>query len=155
MSSNNETPKRSSETKDVLREKLAAVLRDLMVEVDGKLERAIPWEHARQMTAGEVLSLFHFDHNIYHVHNGPMKHWNLTARLIREHRVKTAQVDRPQIAKTGRINESHRAFQRKMLAKSGQAEPGDAPERAPAKSKSAWPSRKLPTRPFPKKDRRP
>lgn len=134
---------REGDTKRVLREKLAAVLRDLMVEVDGKLERVIPWDHARKMTADEVISLFHFDHGIYHVHGGPMLHWNLTARLIQEHREKTATIDRPQIAKTDRISAKQQAFRQAVLAKAGQLPDAETP---PPKQKTRWPSRKMQSR---------
>lgn len=130
---------RPSQTKKELRERLAAVLRDLMVEVDGKLERAIPYEHAKLMTADEVISLFHFDHGIHHAIGGPHVHWNYTARMIMNHRGKTHRVDRPQIRKTGRIADAHEEFQRRVLAKSD-------PDQTIAESdtkKRKWPSRPL------------
>jgi len=138
-----------SDTKEVLYEKLAAVLRDLMVEEDGKLVRAIPLEHAKQMTARELMSLFEWDHGIHKAIGGPDKHWNYTARLIPEHRIKTRKKDIPQIAKTKRIEKDHAEFQRKILAKSGVA--SDVSE-TQTKPRSAWPKgRKLQSRGFPKK----
>jgi len=138
-----------SDTKAVLYEKLAAVLRDHMVEEDGKLVRAIPYEHARQMSSGEIYSLFEFDHGIHKSIGGPDKHWNLTARFIPEHRIKTRTKDIPQIAKTKRIVKDHADFQRKILAKSGVA--SDVAE-TKTKPRSAWPKgRKLQSRGFPKK----
>lgn len=130
--------KRPGETKAQLREKLAAVLRDLMVEVDGKLVRAIPYEHAKQMSADQVISLFHFDHGIHHTIGGSAAHWNLTARFIKEHRAKTSEVDRPRIDKTKRIVEGQEAFRARMLAKTGV--PIDA-SKNPAKSKAKLESR--------------
>ena len=103
-----------------LREKLAAALSHMMVEVDGKLERAIPYDDAKRMTADEVLSVFQFDHGIHEAIDGPTEHWNLTPRFILPHRTKTHEVDRPQIRKTDRIEEDAAEFRRKMLAKSGQ-----------------------------------
>jgi len=138
-----------SDTKAVLYEKIAAVLRDLMVEEDGKLVRAIPYEHAKQMTAREVMSLFEWDHGIHKAIDGPDKHWNLTARMIMEHRFKTHKIDRPQIRKTDRLSEAHTEFQRKILAKSGAA--SDVAE-TETKPKSSWPKgRKLQSRGFQKK----
>lgn len=101
-----------------LREKLASALAHMMVEVDGKLERAIPYQDAKRMTADEVLSLFHFDHGIFESIGGPTAHWNLTPRFIQDHRVKTAKIDRPAMAKADRISDEHAAFQRRVLAKS-------------------------------------
>lgn len=142
-----------SDTKAVLYEKLAAVLRDHMVEEDGKLVRAIPYEHARQMSSGEIYSLFEFDHGIHDAIGGPYKHWNLTARFIPEHRIKTRTKDIPQIAKTKRITKEQAAFRQRMLAKSGVA---DDVEKTETKPKSAWPKgRKLQSRGFPKKAPRP
>ena len=126
--------KRPGITNDQLKERLAAVLRDHMVEIDGKLERAIPYEHARQMTADQIIGLFHFDHGIQHAIGGPHVHWNLTPRLIAEHRRKTATADRPQIAKTQRIAAAHEVFQRRILAK--REEDTDA-DRACAAARSA------------------
>lgn len=103
--------RRPGETKAQLREKLAAVLRDLMVDVDGKLERAIPYDDAKKMTADQVISLFNFDHGIHHAIGGQDVHWNYTARMIKQHREKTAKVDRPQIEKTKRIVKATREYE--------------------------------------------
>jgi hypothetical protein len=111
-----------------MREKLASALAHMMVEVDGKLERAIPYDDAKRMTSQEVCSLFQFDHGIHEAIDGPTEHWNLTPRLIAEHRRKTAKVDRPRIAKTGRNEEAHEAFRLKMLAKAGQSDASDVEE---------------------------
>lgn len=126
-------------------EKLASALAHMMIEVDGKLERAIPYDDAKRMTSQEVCSLFQFDHGIHEAIDGPTEHWNLTPRLIAEHRRKTAKVDRPQISKTDRIEGDHEAFRRKMLAKAGQS---DAPHVA---ENSTKPKRKIRSRGFVKR----
>jgi len=128
--------KRPGETKAQLREKLAAVLRDLMVEVDGKLVRAIPYAHAKQMSADQIISLYHFDHGIHHAIGGDAVHWNLTARLIKEHRTKTSEVDRPQIDKTKRIVEKQEAFRDRILAKTEVSTDPDKNPKPTAKIKS-------------------
>lgn len=120
-----------------LKEKLAAVLRDLMVEVDGKLVRAIPYDVAKGMTADEVIAKFHFDHGIYHVLDGPGEHWNLTPRLVGEHREKTAEIDIPAIAKTKRIAKKEAAFRERMLQK-----------RAPTVQETVTPAKKIKSRGF-------
>lgn len=116
---------RKSKAHISLREKLAAALSHMMVEVDGKLERAIPYDDAKRMTADEVLSVFQFDHGIHEAIDGPTEHWNLTPRFILQHRKKTHAIDKPQIRKTDRIEEKAAEFRRKMLAKSGQTPADD------------------------------
>jgi hypothetical protein len=75
----------------------------------------IPFEHLQLMTADQVLSLVQWDHYpIKHAepYNGPDVHWNLVPRSIIEHRVKTATIDQPAIAKGRRLDHNekqHRA----------------------------------------------
>ena len=109
---------RSKKAHISLREKLASALAHMMVEVDGKLERAIPYEDAKRMTADEVCSLFHFDHGIYETIGGPTEHWNLTPRMIAEHRRKTATTDIPAIRKSDRIEAAQAEYRSRILAKS-------------------------------------
>ena len=136
---------RPAETKAQLSEKLAAVLRDLMVEVDGKLVRAIPYEDAKGMTCDEIIEKFDFDHGIHHAIDGPHEHWNYTARMRASHRVKSAKIDIPQIAKTKRITAKEEAFRARLLAKAT-GEPV-APQRPKAKIKSrGFPPRQRPFR---------
>lgn len=72
----------------------------------------IPYDDAKQMTADQVVSLFHFDHHpIPKAHGGPDEPWNLMPRLIVLHRRKTATVDAPVIAKTRRIATAHTSHQ--------------------------------------------
>lgn len=123
----------------------AALLTTMRPDENGKLVPVIPPEHAQHMTAREVISLFHFDHNIPHALGGSDAHHNLVPRPLMEHRHKTATVDVPAIARTKRISEKHEAFRRRVLAKTGQE--GEA-------ETVSKPKRKWPSRPFPKAERR-
>lgn len=122
------------------RTKLAATLLQMLRPNDaGQLVPVIPHEHARLMTADQIISLFHFDHYpLCKADGGPDEPWNLEPRPIREHREKTAKVDVPQMAKTRRVVKSHEDFRRRLLAK-------DAGE---PREKSRWPKRPLRSRPF-------
>lgn len=64
----------------------------------------IPYAHAREMTADQMISLYHVDHNILHEteNENVDQWWNLTPRLISEHRIKT-KTDAKVIAKSRRI----------------------------------------------------
>lgn len=68
----------------------------------------IPYEDAKKMTVDQVISLFHVDHNILHETGHPDRDafWNLTHRLIKEHREKTKQ-DVAIIAKGRRIRQKN------------------------------------------------
>lgn len=74
----------------------------------------IPYEHAKLMGKANLLSLYHFDHNIYVESQDPDRDefWNLAPLLIYEHREKTKR-DMRIIAKGRRIR---RLITRKMLA---------------------------------------
>lgn len=63
----------------------------------------IPYDHAKLMTDDQIISLYHFDHGIPYADGGPNEPWNLTPRLIPQHREKTAKIDVPRIAKGKRI----------------------------------------------------
>jgi hypothetical protein len=121
------------------RVKLASALLQMLRPNDaGQLVPVIPHDHARLMTADQIISLFQFDHHpILKSDGGPDEPWNLDPRPIREHREKTAKVDVPQIAKTRRVVKSQEEFRRRLLAK-------DAGE---PRQKSRWPKRPLRTRP--------
>lgn len=110
-----------------LREKLAALALTIKVEDDGQLVPLVTRDEAKQMTADQILSLLQWDHDPVPVALGGTNHpTNLVARPILEHRIKTAKKDVPAIAKTERISKSHQEFQRKLLAKTGQAEAPEA-----------------------------
>lgn len=113
-----------------LKTKLAAALLTIVRPNErGELEPVIDFESAKQMTADQIISLFRFDHGHFHAWGGSDHPANLTPRPIIEHRIKTAKVDVPTIAKSARIARRHEEFRRLMLERVGQAEP------APASSK--------------------
>lgn len=98
-----------------LKVRLAAALCALR-GADG--ERLIPHEHAKLMSADQVLSLFHFNHYpIRHVDGGPAEHWNLDPELIPAHREITAKIDVPGIAKERRGRAAHDLHLARMDAK--------------------------------------
>lgn len=106
-----------------LRTKLAAVLRDRLVERDGQLVPDLSHEEAKAMTDDAVIARWEWDHVIHHAIGGSIHHSNLVARLREDHRAKTAKVDVPMIAKAKRVEASTAEFRRKMLAKSGAETP--------------------------------
>lgn len=117
----------------------AALLQMLRPNENGQLVPVIPYEDAKQMTADQIISVFHFDHGVLHAHDGPAEPWNLTPRPIKEHRIKTATIDAPRAAKADRLSEAQEDFRRRVLA------------RAPGEPRKL--SRKIPSRPFPKSQR--
>jgi hypothetical protein len=64
----------------------------------------IPYSDAKLMSEDQLISLYHFDHNIYHESEHPDRDlfWNLKPMPIREHREKTKQ-DAKIIAKGRRL----------------------------------------------------
>lgn len=64
----------------------------------------VPYGHAREMTADQMISLYHVDHGILHEteNENVDQWWNLTPRLISAHRIKTKQ-DAKIIAKSRRL----------------------------------------------------
>src|SRR5258708_500593 len=84
-----------------LKTQLAAALLQIR---DASSERLIPHDDAKLMSACQIISLFHLDHQpIPHADGGPDEPWNLTHLFIGAHREKTAKRDIPQIAKGKRI----------------------------------------------------
>ena len=143
-----------------LKTKLASALCHMLrPDENGNLVPIIDRDSAKAMTADQVLSIFHFDHDpIPEALDGPTIHWNLTPRPILEHRTKTAKIDRPVQAKVDRITPAHEEHRRRMLAKAGQEVPEAEPERqrprARLKSRPFPPGHpKLRTRPFPKRQK--
>lgn len=88
-----------------LREKLASALCQMLCDDGtGKLVPVIPYEHAKQMTADQVLSLFEWDHwPRRKADGGEDVHHNLVPRFAAEHQEKTSTIDIPQMAKAARI----------------------------------------------------
>ncbi|MCD9817620.1 hypothetical protein [Bradyrhizobium japonicum] len=98
-----------------LRVKCAAALLAL---TDDKGEPLIPWEHAKEMTSDQIISLFQFDHYPIRAEaGGPALPWNLVPRLIRAHRRKTAKIDLPEIAHIRAVTKSEAEFRARLLAK--------------------------------------
>ena len=111
--------------------KLAAVLLEMKVaDENGNLVPLIDREMAKSMTAAQVVSLWEFDHFPVPKALGGSDHpTNLVARPIIEHRIKTAKVDVPTIAKSNRISAAHEDFKRRVLAKVTGDEIEEAPRR--------------------------
>lgn len=64
----------------------------------------VPYEHAKQMSARQICSLYHFDHYpIRKADGGKDEPWNLQPLLISAHREKTATKDKPELAKQARL----------------------------------------------------
>lgn len=122
--------------------KVAAAL--LMI-VDKHGERIIPHEHAKLMSAGQILSLFHWDHYpVRHEDGGPDEPWNLTPRFAEAHREKTSTVDAPEAAKGRHIRAKEAEHQRRIAVGRGIiAEMMD-----PNTQKRPRPRSRIPSRPF-------
>jgi hypothetical protein len=117
--------------------KLVAALCQMRHEVDGRLELILNHDEAKALSEDQILSLFHWDHTVTpHAEEGADVHWNLAPELIVPHRVKTATVDVPGIAKRKRVATSYVEHTRTMATPRDQR-----PER-----KSKWASRPFPKR---------
>jgi hypothetical protein len=110
----------------------------------------IDYEHAKAMGRDNFLSLFQFDHGILHGVEVNNEFWNLTPRLILEHREKSGK-DTGIVAKVKRISRANDASMTRLLAKlTGKDTPPTRRSRIPARI-SAWPpkgSRKMQSRSF-------
>lgn len=99
----------------------------------------VPYEDAKQMTADQITSLYHWDHGILHAVESNDAFWNLAPRLIAPHRAKS-RADTSSVAKVKRLERSHAAARSRILAK----EPGKS-----ARPQSNWPKgRKIKSRGF-------
>lgn len=105
-----------------LRTKLAATLLKL---------GDVPYEHAKLMSEDQIISLYHFDHNILHAIEVNDLFWNLAPMLIKPHRDKS-RGDTSRVAKTVRIEKTWQEFTRAM-------NDGRKPDKRP--SKTRWPKR--------------
>lgn len=92
----------------------------------------IPYEDAKQMSELQLISLYQFDHGILHAFSPNDAFWNLTPRLISEHRKKSSE-DKKKAAKAVRIRAREKEHKRVMAGG--------------RKKASKWPSR-----PFPKRE---
>jgi hypothetical protein len=98
----------------------------------------VPRDDAIAMGETNFLSLFHFDHEVLHSHDGTDEFFNLTPLNIIDHRKKTATVDVPRAAKTKRLAKARAALDTFLAT-------GEKPP-LPAK-------RRIPSRPFSKTHR--
>lgn len=106
----------------------------------------IPLEHAKLMTADQIISLFHRDHwPIRKEAGGPDEPWNLHWKPIMVHREKTAKIDIPEIAKGKRLRKDQASHNVVMAVKAG--EPVEAVATTPRRSRA------FQSRPFPKQHR--
>lgn len=106
----------------------------------------LTYDERKLLSEDQVLSLVHWDHDpIPHAEDGTDDHFNLTPALIGGHRVKTATVDIPGIAKRKRVSEAEQAFRNRLLAKT---QP-DAAQVVPSR-----PKRTMQSRPFQQKGRK-
>ena len=99
------------------------------------------------MTADQVISLFVFDHGILHAISPINEPYNLTPRLIAEHREKTRR-DIAIVAKVKRL-------ERKYSVLPAPGTNAYLPSKQKLKPKRKWPSRKIPSRPFQTQTKRP
>lgn len=115
---------------------LAAALLQL---VDGKGDRLVSHEHAKLLTADQVISLYQRDHYPIRVADGGTDEpYNLTWRLRAEHKRKTATVDQPELGKQRRIRAREHEHKEALELKSGEP------------SRHIKVVSKFPSRPFPK-----
>lgn len=123
----------------------------------------IPHEHAKAMTTAEILSLVETDHNVHvkvavangespEVYNHPSR---LTVRLYKDHRIKTAKVDIPALAKSDRVAKAQEELRRQLLTKTQIIEEQPTQERPRSRLKSrpfaSGVKRKISSRPFNKR----
>jgi hypothetical protein len=95
----------------------------------------IPHEHAKLMTAAQIISLYQFDHYpIRKVDGGQDEPWNLRPLGIMAHREKTGR-DITELRKADRLAKARAALAYVLAT-------GKKPPEAP--------KRKIPSRPFPK-----
>jgi hypothetical protein len=114
----------------------------------------IPFEHAREMTAKQIIGLYQFDHWPIRVEAGGTNHpSNMRPLLIAAHRKKTA-ADNREIGKIRRTRRKHDEHRQRMLVQGGYTAPGDGSEPKPAAPTTGsgvqHPRSRWPSRPFPK-----
>lgn len=125
-----------------LKVKLAAALTHMLREDEaGKLVPIIQREDAKRMSEDEVLAVFEWDHVHPVALGGDNHHSNLSPLPKAGHRLKTAKVDIPRIAKVKRLTRKEQEFRARLLAKDA----GEAPPE-PKRRKA-----KIPSRPFQKR----
>lgn len=118
-----------------LKVQLAAALLQIR---DAEGRPAITHEHAKLMTADQVISLFQRDHYPIRKENGgPDLHWNLMFLFIGAHRAKTSTIDVPQSAKVRRLSAGQEDFRTRVLAR---------PCGEKRQTNGRWPKQKLRSR---------
>lgn len=132
-----ERPEASKRRDPNLKDKLASAL----LELAWLRGDPVPIEHAQQMSAEQICSLFEWDH-AHRVNDGGSNHpLNITPRFPGDHGKKTAKFDVPQIRKGQRLAATHDEHRAKMQAKLlAPTEPTDDRR----KGKRQWQSRKWP-----------
>lgn len=114
----------------------------------------IPYEHAKAMGPGNLISLYQFDHNIRHAEGGTVDFWNLTPMLIIPHRIKSATVDAPEMARNRSAQDSHAIHLARMASRAGDYTGAavilsSVKKKSRLKPKRAWPKgRKIQSRGF-------
>lgn len=93
----------------------------------------ISHEDAKIMSADQIVSLYQFDHHpILHSIEPIDDPWNLTPRLIADHRKKSAE-DTRSFYKSGRLSVQHEETRRRILAV----------KKRPKQKRSRWGKRSL------------
>lgn len=132
-----------------LKTKLAAALCQMLrANEHGEFVPVISHDQSRQMTADEIIAVFHFDHYpIPHAEDGPDEPWNLTPRPKAEHMKRTAEVDVPRIAKNKRVSRRSTEHQAVMAAKGcGEDKPLPAKQKQKIRSRPLRGGRRFQTR---------
>ena len=117
----------------------------------------VDYSHAKGMTADQIISLYAWDHGILHAIEPNDSFWNLTPRLIAEHREKSKR-DTAIVAKSKRILRKQEAHLLRMGMDMVSGVIVDSPRRKTPWAMEAvkWPAtkRRIPSRPFPKNKRK-
>jgi hypothetical protein len=102
----------------------------------------VPYRDAYLMTEDQIISLYHFDHNILHGIEAEDRFWNLSPMLIAAHREKSKR-DTAIVAKSKRIRtkEMRHKIQMSAFVLSPDGE-------------KVRPRSRIPSRPFPKNKRK-
>lgn len=86
----------------------------------------VPYAHAKLMTADQMISLYHFHHNIRHAEDGSDHFSNLEPMLIAAHKKRTAEIDVPEIAKNKDVRDKAQIHDAKIAFKLGDTAQGYA-----------------------------
>lgn len=126
-----------------LRDQLAAAL---------AIIAGIPYADRKKLHRDQIISLFNFDHDpVPYTHDGPSVHYNCTPRLRADHLEKTRKKDVPMLAKVKRVRADNAQHLNVMLGKTYAKIFEDLFAEFTPRPK---PKRKIPSRPFPKSQRK-